>query len=273
MSGDRNNNVISSLGAIIGIIGQFIAIVITIEEYISKSQSSWKIVFVYTVTSMFTVMCIFAIRSLIYNNNNEFANWIKFNLQKDKGSYYLKSKTLTYEYTDRTHINHEREFVVYPLKNDVASIRDRYIYSGKTKCELNPTIAGQNITNVVEDELGAIRYSITTPESCVKRTPITFGMRMNTLYDPEKKAKTFLSTVIYEPTELLVMKVKFGISVEPINAQIKEYECYTNDRTAIYLGDLKFNSEERELKYELKYPVLGHQYVIRWNFRNEVPAT
>lgn len=194
---------------------------------------------------------------------SKFVRWLKYKFCR-KSNYMLLQREVYYEYTDRTHMNHRKEFQVRALNDNFESIPDRYIFSGSTPCKIYPLVRAHHITDEYKEN-GYNFYSIKVDCPQKKGSIITTGMQMDTIHDPQCEAKPFLSTGIYEQTKHLKMEVKFGSSVSPTNAKIRVFPNHI-DRTPLYEKSLEFNEVKRTLSYEGEYPVYGYKYLISWEF-------
>lgn len=211
----------------------------------------------------FVIALIWILRSFLMGHKSVLYRWLKYRLE-DKRGHVLKSRELTYRYTDREHIEHSKKFAVVDNSKGLEAFTDRYVYSGGTACTLRSTHDGQYITNQYRDH-GWNFYSIKLDSPAPKGKVVNMGMKMDTIVDLEHKAMPFLSTGIYEPTEKLKMEVSFGEGLVPQNPKLKIFRDYV-DRFPIDEEDLTFDYEKHSLSYELKYPVYHYKYMIAWTF-------
>lgn len=183
-----------------------------------------------------------------------------------KHDHYLKSRSLYYEYSDRSHMEHSKDFEVVSKSDTFEMFTDRYVFSGESNCSLHPLYSGQKIIWECKDH-GWNFYSIRL-DSPVSKGKIKMGMKMNTIHDPNHTAKLFLSTGIYEATERLKMEVKFGEGLTPVNAKLRIYRDYV-DRAPIEERNLDFDPDKRTISYEEMYPVYHYKYLIAWTFDDD----
>lgn len=194
-------------------------------------------------------------KSLIYR-------WLKYKTAHKEHTLLLERNTY-YEFKDREHIIHGKKFKVFG-RLDFDTFTDRYVYSGDQKCKLNAPLSGQKIIDE-NKRLGWSFYTIKSETRFKKGDTQTFEMKMDEIDDSNHSSMPYLSTGIYEQTKRLIMCVKFGVSVTPKNAEIKVYSDYTSI-TPIDHRPLIFDTNDRCLKYEIKYPVHHYKYEITWDF-------
>jgi len=125
-----------------------------------------------------------------------------------KKTYRLKSRCLYYEYISREEIYHSKVFQLVAKTNDVESLTDRFVFSGDSVPVPEALYNGQTIEQLRKDH-GWNFYRIHFKCRAVRREPLYAGMKMPQIMDRNHTAKTFLSTGIYEPTQELIMKVRF----------------------------------------------------------------
>ena len=215
---------------------------------------------------LFIFLCIIVCFHIIRKNkshDNLFYRKVLYHLSV-KGKYTFNTKELYYEYADRIHINHSKKFEVLARVDGVDYITDRYVFSGSNQCELTAPIQGQFITDQFKDH-GWDFYSIKAPTPLAKNDKYIFEMKMNTIFDPNKKAKSFLSTGIYEPTKKLKIEVSFKDNLIPQNVKLLVFRDYV-DRMPIITRELKYDSDKGAIIYELDYPIHYYKYMISWDF-------
>lgn len=257
---EKTDKCISIVASVLAI---FTAIptVITIVKQEYMYALAWGVVLCLAIL----VAIIFVIKSFVFKHDSLFYRKLIFIFTR-KGKYILNKRETFYEYVDREHMNHSKTFEVYTLVDGVDIFTDRYVFSGETRCKVNPSIPNQKIVDEFKD-LGTDFYSIKAPHPSPKKSVVKFGMKMDPIEDLGRKAKPFLSTGIYEATKFLKMQVKFGANLIPNEAKLYIYKNYI-DRQPVKQEDLTFNADAKTLTYELKYPIYGYKYVICWNFDN-----
>lgn len=211
----------------------------------------------------FLAALVLGICSLKQGHKSEFYRWICYKLT-DKRGVTLKSRELYYSYTDREHMEHWKKFQVINNTAGLESFTDRYVYSGGTDCILKATEDRQSIAEQYRDH-GWNFYSIKLQSPAPKGKTVPMGMRMETIEDPQHKAKLFLSTGIYEPTENLKMEVHFGDGLVPHHPRLKIFRDYV-DRFPLDEQELTYDPESHKITYELEYPVYHYKYLIEWMF-------
>lgn len=176
----------------------------------------------------------------------------------------LKKRLVHYEYIDRETICHYKIFEVIPKREGFDRFRDRYLYTGDTKCKLKAPIHGQKIVDRQKYYMWSM-YSIKLNSPCSKGKPIEMKMEMDTITDKNHTAQPFLSTGIYEPTKFVHLEVKFGESILPYHPQLKIYRNYI-DESPFITKPLTFDPDNRMIEYKLSYPIHYYKYQLEWSF-------
>ena len=251
-------SIIASICTLIFIIPTIVSLILGIIKINLEAIITSSIIAGVLIVSFFVII----IRSISKKHNSIIYRWLKYKFT-DKESKLLLERNTYYEFKDREHIIHKKSFIVYGRSN-FDSFTDRYVYSGNRQCKLNAPLCGQRISD--EDKrLGWSFYTIKSNLGVKKGETLTFKMEMDEIDDSNHSSMPYLSTGIYEQTKRLLMCVKFGESVTPKNAKINIYTDYTS-LTPLERKDLNFDTNNRCLKYELKYPIFHYKYEITWEF-------
>ena len=228
--------------------------------YKNKASVGIIIVSVASVAILFAV-----IRVLKLAHKSSLYRCISYFFTK-KDQYILKERRIYYEYTDLEHIEHRKEFDVYTRNDSFELFTDRYVFSGETKCKLNPSPSDLKIVDEHIDH-GWNFYSIMLNSPVPKHSVVHVGMKMDTIEDKNHTAKPYLSTGIYEATQSLKMTIKFGEGLTPSNPKLKIYKDYT-DRTPVEERALQFDASKRIIEYIESYPMYHYKYLVSWSFES-----
>lgn len=249
----------------VSIIASVLAIFTAIPTVITviKEEYAYALVWGIALCLAILVAVAFVVKSLVFKHDSLFYRKLVF-ISTHKGKYILNKRETFYEFVDREHMNHSKKFEVYTLVDGVDTFTDRYVYSGETRCKVNPLISNQTIVGEFKD-LGVNFYSIKAARPSPKRKVMHFGMKMDPIEDLQHKSKPFLSTGIYEATKFLKMEVKFGTGLIPNDAKLYIYKNYI-DQQPVKQENLVFDANSKSITYEIKYPIYGYKYVICWNF-------
>lgn len=257
----KENNPISLIASIISIILVIPALVGLVFGLINNSFETiiTTIVLIAALLAIFIAMLIYAFTK---KHNSLIYRYLKYITAHKEHTLVLQRNTY-YECIDREHFLHKKKIEVYG-RNDFDSFTDRYVYSGSAKCKLKAPKYTQKIIDQSK-YLGWDFYTIKSETKNKKRSTCIFEMEMEILNDPEHLSDLYLSTGIYEQTKNLIMTVKFGNSITPKNGKIRIYSDYTS-RTPFYEDNIAFDTKNRSLIYELKYPIHHYKYEITWEF-------
>lgn len=261
-------NVMEKSDHILSIIASALAIIAAVNASILSSKQKYilSIVLWIVCALLFVITIVTIYVSAIKKRHALFYRKLKYALTP-KGTHIVACRTIYYEYKDREHMDHNKQFRVIPRCVGFDTFTDRYVFSGDGFCKVKAAFPNQRIVDTYKDH-GWNFYSIKLDSPVPKKQTVCFGMEMDTIYDPDHNAKPFLSTGIYEATQKLSMTVKFGNGLIPHNPKLKVFADYI-DRTPIYESELQYNSDTHSIEYNIDYPVYRCKYLIIWNFDDD----
>jgi hypothetical protein len=182
-------------------------------------------------------------------------------LVKRKSDYKILLKEILYEYfPDRQTMRQRKHYKLQILRDGVESFTDRYRWTGKGKCIVKSLNLDYKIVNERQEEIWNY-YDVYFPCPSKKNEPVDFVIEWE-LFDEEKSALPFLSTMIDCPTEHLIMQV-----ILPKNLANKQsYLCseYRNyiDRGPIKKCEQRWDEVTQIIKFEIDKPKLYHKFKI-----------
>lgn len=84
------------------------------------------------------------------------------------------------------------------------------------------------------------------------------------LYDTKGKFEPFLSKTIIEPLDHLTLRVVLPKTQTPTKIDLTEGSGPVPSDSMIHKETGKFDTNNREIRWEIQSPALGHRYEIRW---------
>lgn len=173
--------------------------------------------------------------------------------------YRILEKDILYEYKDRTHMIYRKRLKLKVLKDNLKSFDHRYRWTGKGTIKVHLSHPKQKYIETIQK--GLFQYYSIIFERALKKKEIFDMEIIFELEDIEGKARTFLSTLIEEPTDHLSLKVKLPYSFN-INEAVYEICTHMGAKNPIDTNNISFINGVAEL--EIHKPKLLYHYEITW---------
>jgi hypothetical protein len=84
-------------------------------------------------------------------------------------------------------------------------------------------------------------------------------------YDLQKKFKPFLSRTVVEPVDLSIIRAILPKNNLPSEVIFNEWNILGRPGTLIRTIPGEINSESGEILWEIRNPIFGHRYEIKWS--------
>jgi len=190
--------------------------------------------------------------------------FIKYKLQT-KGKYIYDYRENSYEFIDRTHMQHIKNFKVKNYTPNIRFFEDRYNWSKPgAECKPKNLYNHQEIAYTWKENNGC-SYLIKLERYYAIREIFDVGIVID-LVDEEKQSQLYLQAAIYEKTKLLRLKLKFNGNLIPKEIKLSIYKDYHTQPELRDVKELLYNNREGCILYEEKYPLINHRYEITWEF-------
>lgn len=173
--------------------------------------------------------------------------------------YRVLEKDILYEYKDRTHMIYRKRLKLKVLKDNLKSFEHRYRWTGKGTIKVHLSHPKQKYIETIQK--GLFQYYSIMFEKTLKKKEIYNLEIIFELEDIEGKAKTFLATLIEEPTDHLSLKVKLPYSFK-INEALYEICTHMGAKSPVKTNKIPFKNGVAEL--EISKPKLLYHYEITW---------
>lgn len=173
--------------------------------------------------------------------------------------YRILEKDILYEYKDRTHMIYRKRLKIKALIDNIKSIEHRYRWTGKGTIKVFLSHPKQKYIETFQK--GLFQYYQVIFERTLKKKEIYDIEILFELEDVEGKARTFLSTLIEEPTDYLSLKVKLPYSFK-INEAVYEICTHMGAQNPVDTNKIPFKNGVAEL--EISKPKLLYYYEITW---------
>lgn len=199
------------------------------------------------------------------------------NLTATDCGFKFKKSIGTYEYISATEMKLTREFEIKVTRNGFNGFPIQYKWTGATETPAKITQNGQKLERCDEDYRdGQQHYKLTFDDSTTSynkgdKVP-KMGFVVGPMKDENKLALPYLSTSIPFPTESLLIQFIYPRSLISSPNDIRkliylhstDIEHFKSDES----GKPEFHDNERDIiKWEIKRPIVGAKYVIKWNFK------
>lgn len=167
---------------------------------------------------------------------------------------------------DPRHHSQTITILLEAMRPGVDLFENRYLWSGKGK-EEPPKIISPGATllgPLVQRGLWKYYYVHLGRElSTGERTEVKI---LQELYDDEDKYEPFLAKTVIEPLDHLILRVVFPKDRPPREAVCNVGSAAVPANAVIQRTPCQYDSESRELRWEIPEPVFGHRYEIRWRW-------
>jgi hypothetical protein len=171
-------------------------------------------------------------------------------------------KDIVYEYeSDRQTMRQRKRFRVRALQDGVTSFPDRYRWTGQGKCIVESCTPGFKIVNERKEEFWDY-FDVQFPHPLHKDEEVEFTIEWK-LFDENKSAVPFLSTMIDFDTEHLSMQVILPPELAPRRAYFYDFADYI-DTLPIEAQEVEWDSMTHSIRREVYRPKRYHKYLIRW---------
>ncbi|HOV79334.1 MAG TPA: hypothetical protein PK728_04445 [Bacillota bacterium] len=237
----------SVLGSIITTSTIIVAYQLLLNHYIFLAPYRWY---------FYTLAVAISIWSFIFIRDRFFYRPVFPRLYPD---YRILEKDILYEYKDRMHMIYRKRLKLKALKDNLKSFDHRYRWTGKGTIKVHLSHPKQKYIETFQK--GLFQYYSVLFERTLKKKE-TFDLEIIfELEDIEGKARTFLSTLIEEPTDYLSLKVKLPYSFK-INEAVYEICTHMGAKNPIDTNNIPFINGVAEL--EIYKPKLLYYYEISW---------
>ena len=223
----------------------------------------------------------FIIYSILFSLLRRYSSYFiktAVNVFSRKSRYKLLTWENTYEYLNCDEMQFRSELTVKPLETGVEYIRTRYNWSGGTEVKPEPITDDGFMTGKIENdgkEFGYHFYRVFSKTMLNGNDPpVKLGIKICNLKKKKKTASPHLLTNINVETDVLILKVILPNVISFQNVEYLEYLHATDDfHWHRYVADTKnspvtiessTNSNKTTITWEIKKPVFGGKYVIRW---------
>ena len=181
-------------------------------------------------------------------------------LQDEEAEILLKE--IVYEYApDGQTLWQRKRLKVMSLRNGLSHHTDRYRWTGSGKCIVRSLTSGFSVINNRKEEIWDY-FDIKFPHALRKGEEVDFTVEWE-LYDVEKIAIPFLSTMIDRETKHLLLRVILPHELAPKRAYSYEFANYV-DTLPVETREIFWSPATRVLSYEVPQPKKNHKYLIRW---------
>lgn len=173
-------------------------------------------------------------------------------------------REVVYQYFDRTHMRQIKDFVLEARVHGVDHFTDRYKWTGEGDEQLRVTSPGHALAGPRSEPAQFwmfydVRFS---PLSKGEKTRIRVEWD---LYDEKVTAQPLLVTGVYEPTEVLVLRVILPRELAPQDVHFCVYPDFVETTpTEVYTGT--YDRVTGEICWRVRKPMLKAKYAIIWSW-------
>lgn len=181
----------------------------------------------------------------------------------DEG-FEILLKEIVYEYSSDGQTMWQRKRLhMRALYNGIDHFTDRYRWTGSGKCIVRSLTSGFSISNQRKEEFWDY-FDVNFPRALHRGEEVDFTIEWE-LFDAEKIALPFLTTLIDRETKHLSLQVILPRELAPTRAYSHEF-ANNVDTLPIETQPIKWSPASQRISYEVPHPKKYHKYSIRWYY-------
>lgn len=176
--------------------------------------------------------------------------------------------TAEYLYTihedDPKHHSQRITIMLEALRQGVDHFENRYLWSGDGDEDSIKLLSSGHSVMGLPVQRGIWKYYYVHFGHELAMSERTEIKVLQELYDTKGKFEPFLAKTIIEPVDHLTLRVALPRNQTPSKIQFTEGSGSVPSDSLIRKETGKFDADNREIRWEIQSPVLGHRYEIRW---------
>jgi len=176
----------------------------------------------------------------------------------------LLLREVVYQYVDKTHMKHMKRFKVVALVSGLAHFTDRYCWTGMGTVKMAIVTPGQ----VLQGPRKAVAqmwdfYDVHFRP--LKRGEVEEIAVEWDLHDESGLAQPLLASGIYEPTDLLILRVILPRDLAPQKVNLYMFRDFVETAPAeVHIG--RYDHVTGEIEWPVKHPLLAAKYAVVWSW-------